>query len=134
MSRQIVWQGHVALREGGLYALDVQPVVAESACTRCLVIRTGAHGVATLTATNGIQGWPKAGVPSYPDCVRLRNKLTLDSVVLDAARTTLAAVARRGWICATGGGDDGLLRLQYNGRRSGRFMFTVTSWGRPAEG
>jgi hypothetical protein len=87
-----------------------------------------------LSAGNGIQGWPKQGKPSYIDCVVQRNKLTLDSVVLDAARTTLQGVALHGWVCATGGGDDGLIRLQYNGHRNGRFLFSVTSWGRPAEG
>jgi len=132
--RHVLWGGKVALLENDLYALDILPVAAESRCVRCLVIASDAHGRPTLSAGNGIQGWPKAGAPSYADCIILRNKLTLDSVTLDAAHTTLAAVARHGWICATGGGDDGLIRLQYDGRNAGRYLFSVTSWGRPAEG
>jgi|GEM_PF-2702861 len=132
--RHVVWEGKVALQENGLYALDTLPVVAEGACGSCLVIHGNSQTGPSLSAANGIQGWPKSGAPSYSDCIRLRNKLTLDSVALDAAHTTLGAVTRHGWICATGGSDDGLMRLQYNGRQAGRYLFSVTSWGRPAEG
>lgn len=132
--RHIVWEGRVALQNHSLYALDTLPIVAEQECPSCLQIQTDAHGSPSLRAGNGIQGWPDTQAPSYTDCIRLRNKLTLDSVALVAARTSLHAVALHGWICATGGGNDGLLRLQYNGHQAGRYLFFVTSWGRPAEG
>jgi hypothetical protein len=131
--RHVVWEGKVELQETRLYALDVPPS-AGSNCGHCIVVSSSPQGRAILSAGNGIQGWPNHGAPSYTDCIILRNKTTLDSVQLDAAHTTLEAVALHGWICATGGADDGLIRMQYNGRRDGRFLFSVTSWGRPAEG
>ena len=115
-----MWQGEVALREGALYGLDTLPVVANGGCIECLQIKRDDRGRASFAAANGIQGWPGAGAPSYTDCILLRNKLTLDSVVLGAARTSLAAVARGGWICATGGNKNGLMRMRYDGRRGGR--------------
>jgi hypothetical protein len=132
--RHVLWEKDVELQEKGLYALDILPVEPHGPCVRCIVVQSDAQGQATLSAGNGIQGWPSTGEPSYFDCIILRNKLTLDSVALDAPRSTLGAVALHGWICATGGGDDGLIRMQYNGRKGGRFLFSVTSWGRPAEG
>jgi hypothetical protein len=132
--RHVVWEGRVALEEGVEYALDTLPVVPQRECGRCLSLRRDPQGQVSLSAGNGIQGWPKAGTPSYVDCILLRNKLTLDSVALGAARTSLEAVARHGSICATGAGNDGLMRLRYDGRRGGRYIFSVTSWGRPAEG
>lgn len=131
--RHVVWEGRVALKEGSLYMLDTAPVVALSKCAPCLQIEADAQGERLLGAPNGIQGWPKAGTPSYADCVQLRNKLTLSAVTLDATHTSLQAVAPHGWICATGG-NAGLMRLQYDGRRAGRFVFSLTNWGVPSEG
>jgi hypothetical protein len=132
--RHALWETKVALQETALYALDVLPVIPHAACSRCMAIKTDAQGRVLFSAENGIQGWPKQGEPSYVDCILLRNKTTLDSVVLGARRTTLEGVAEGGWICATGGADDGLLRMRYEGRKDGRFLFRLASWGRPAEG
>lgn len=130
----VVWDGEVALLAEDLYALDELPVVGKSECQHCLAVKTDARHQLSLQAGNGILGWPRAGAPSYRDCIALRNHLTLDSVALGAPRTSLGAVALHGWMCATGGDNDGLIRLRYNGRRGGRYLFEVTSWGRPAEG
>lgn len=131
--RHVVWEGEVALKEGAPYALDVLPVEPNANC-HCLTAKRNARGQLIFEAGNGIQGWPHTGRPSYVDCIILRNKLTYDSVVLQAPRTSLTQVALHGWVCATGGLDDGLMRMQYNGRRGGQVLFSVTSWGRPAEG
>jgi hypothetical protein len=131
----LLWQGHVTLAEGASYALDVQPPEDEQGCAiHCFSIRGGPRGRISLSAGNGILGWPHAAPPSYFDCIALRNKTTLDEVALGAPRTSLAAVALHGWMCATGGGNDGLLRLRYDGREGRRYRFDVRSWGRPAEG
>jgi hypothetical protein len=129
----VIWQGEVALLGGSLYALDLLPVVAQSNCARCLTI-SSSHGQRSLSAGNGILGWPRHGAPSYAGCVAQRNNLTLDSVLLGAAHTSRGAVALHGWACATGGANDGLMRLRYDGARGGRYRFDVTSWGRPVEG
>jgi hypothetical protein len=131
--RHVIWEGKVALKENSPYKLDVLPVEPFGAC-HCLKAKHDAKGQLIFEADNGIQGWAHPGRPSYVDCIILRNKLTYDSVALGSPRTTLQAVALHGWICATGGGNDGLIRLQYNGQRDGRVLFTVTSWGRPVEG
>lgn len=131
--RHVVWEGKVALQENSPYALDVLPIEPNGNC-HCLVAKRNPRGQLIFEAGNGIQGWPHPGRPSYVDCIILRNKLTYDSVALEAPETTLQAVALHGWICATGGGDDGLMRMQYDGQRDGRVLFTITSWGRPAEG
>jgi hypothetical protein len=133
-SRHIVWEGRVALQESSFYALDTLPVVARAQCTECLRVETGTHSLPSLSARNGLLGWPGSGAPSYIDCIHLRNTTTLDSVALGAPHTTEGAIAVHGWICATGGGNDGLMRLQYDGRHAGRFLFSITSWGRPTEG
>jgi len=132
--RRVVWQGEVTLLEGALYALDLPPIVPLGGCARCLVITSSVPGHPILSAGNGIQGWPGKGRPSFIDCVLLRNKGTYDSVDLGVAHTTLQGVARHGWICATGASDDGLVRMQFNRREAGHYHFSVTSWGRPAEG
>jgi hypothetical protein len=132
--RHVVWQGDVTLLEGGLYALDLLPAVALSSCARCLVITSKTVGHTLLSAGNGIQGWTGRGAPSFVDCVLLRNKGTYDSIALGGTHTTLEEVAQHGWICATGGSDDGLMRMRFNGHEGGRYKFSVTSWGRPAEG
>jgi hypothetical protein len=131
----VIWKGEAALLAGDSYALDLLPIRAESDCPFCLSLRSEGHGQRlTLYAGNGILGWPEAGVPSYQDCVELRNHMTLDSVALGAPRTSHGALALHGWACATGGGTDGLIRLRYDGARGERYRFAVTSWGRPAEG
>jgi hypothetical protein len=131
----VVWKGDVALLAWDLYALDQLPVSARGNCPFCLSPRSEASGQhPELYAGNGILGWAGDGAPSYQACVELRNHMTLDKVALAASRTSLSAVALHGWACATGGGKDGLIRLRYDGRRDGRFLFFVTSWGRPAEG
>jgi hypothetical protein len=131
---RVVWDGQAVLSAGALYALDEPPVAAEGGCQHCLAVKSDARGRLELWAGNGILGWPRAGAPSYGDCIALRNHLTLDSVALGAPRTTLSAVALHGWMCATGGANDGLIRLRYGGGRGRRYVFDVTSWGRPAEG
>ena len=129
-----VWDGEVALLAGDLYALDELPVKGQSECQHCLAVKRDARGRLSLWAGNGILGWPREGAPSYEDCIALRNQLTLDAVALEAPHTTLGAVAPHGFMCATGAANDGLIRLQYNGRRGGRYLFAVVSWGRPVEG
>jgi hypothetical protein len=131
----VVWKGDVALLGWDLYALDQLPVAAKSDCPFCLSPRSEASGRhPELYAGNGILGWAGDGTPSYRECVELRNHMTLDKVALDAPRTRFNAVALHGWACATGGGKDGLIRIRYDGQRGGRFLFYVTSWGRPVEG
>ena len=130
----VVWKGEVALLAWNLYALDELPVRAKSDCPFCLSPRIEAGQHPELYAGNGILGWAGSGAPSYQDCVELRNHMSFDKVALGAPRRSLKAVALHGWACATGGGKDGLIRIRYDGRRAGRFLFVVTSWGRPAEG
>jgi len=131
----VVWEGSVALEEGHLYQLDVAPSEAQGDCGRCLSVHTDSEGRISLAAGNGIQGWPHPGKPSYADCIILRNEnQSFDSVELGATRTTPQTVALHGWMCATGAARDGLIRVQYNGRRNGRFLVLVRSWGRLTEG
>lgn len=131
----VIWKGEVALLAWNLYALDELPVRAERNCTFCLSPRSGASGQhPELYAGLGILGWAGDGAPSYQDCVELRNHMSYDKVALGTPRTSLKAVALHGWACATGATINGLIRLRYDGRRAGRYMFVVTSWGRPAEG
>jgi hypothetical protein len=129
--RHVVWQGDVTLREDALYALDLLPVVPLRACSNCLSITSRG----TLNAPNGIQGWPGKHRPSFIDCILLRNKEgTLNSVILGVQHKSIHGVAVHGWLCATGGGNDGFMRMQFNGHEGVQYHFTVTSWGRPAEG
>lgn len=131
----VVWKGEVALLAWSLYALDELPVRAKRDCPFCLSARSDTSGQhPELYAGNGILGWARNGPPSYQDCVELRNHMSFDKVALETPRTSLKTVALHGWACATGGEKDGLIRLRYDGRRAGRFLFVVTSWGRPAEG
>jgi hypothetical protein len=134
-SRHIVWKGEVTLTEGALYALDRLPVVVLGECVRCLSITSKVPGHPILNAGNGILGWPGTHEPTFTDCVLQRNEEgTLDWIALGVAHTSRRGVARHGWLCATGGSDDGLMRMQFNGREGGKYRFRVTSWGRPVEG